>query len=149
MKGFQTKWDNRLEALAIRMDNCKTSEAMKTYIDNNVLIVKLKSVLNIKLPMLYSFIAKCNNSQAPVIKLKGKEFTMTYQARKFLVYSLASLPLMFNRKGFIRRYTFWSMFFCRETFNPRYYKFNHSFSGDNKSTSTNSNSNASSNKSKI
>lgn len=130
MKRFQIKWDDKLESLAQQLDDFKKCSSLRTNINNLPMIKKIKSLVNIKLPLLYRFIAKCNKGQSPVLKFRGKEYAMTYQARRLLVYSLASLPLVFNNKGFIKRYAFWSVFFLRETFNLRYYKFHHTHTED-------------------
>lgn len=125
MKDFQSKWDNQIEVLAKKIDNCQTCNTVKEYTKSNLLLTRMKLALNQKMPGLTSFLSKCTNFQTPVININGKELSLTYQTRRFIVMSYALMPLLFKRKGLVRNYLFWSLLLCRENFNIRNYKFNH------------------------
>lgn len=126
MEDFQSKWDNQIETLALKMDNCKMCNTVKEYAKSNLMLNKMKNAIKQKMPGFISFLSKCNDYQTPIINVNGKELMMTYQIRRFIVLSYAVMPLLFKKKGVIRNYLFWSMLLCRENFNIRNYKFNHS-----------------------
>ena len=133
MEPYKTKWDANIENLAVKIDNSEQCAKIKNFFTTNLNVLHAKQFFNENMPVLATFISKCNNNQIPIVSINKKEFALSYRTRKWMVYSLTFLPLLFQKKKcVVKPYLLWSLILCRENFNLRNYKFDYYYNYEQK-----------------
>ena len=133
MEPYKIKWDANVENLAVKVDKCEQLQKIKNFFNTNINVLNAKKFFNENMPLLATFISKCNNNQTPIVSINKKEFALSYTTRKWMVYSLTFLPLLFRKKKcIVKPYLLWSLLLCRENFNLRNYKFNYCYKYEQK-----------------
>ena len=118
MEPYKIKWDANVENIAVKVDKCEQLQKIKNFFNTNI------NVLNAK---------KFFNENMPLLAINKKEFALSYTTRKWMVYSLTFLPLLFRKKKcIVKPYLLWSLLLCRENFNLRNYKFNYCYNYEQK-----------------
>ena len=67
MEPYKIKWDANVENLAVKVDKCEQLQKIKNFFNTNINVLNAKKFFNENMPLLATFISKCNNNQTPIV----------------------------------------------------------------------------------
>ena len=119
---FKFRWNKTCDMLDNMIQTTKRSK-LKQRLTETKLYKEIHTYFIQNTPMLYHFIRNCNNNNIAILHINKKQYPFDYSTRCSLCYSFAMLNTYFRRKSFMKSYFILSLFFCRENFNFKSYKF--------------------------